>query len=135
MTLYIVGTPPLATWKTSRFAPCGYCAIVSLIAAENTRKAGILLSHYQITTPLTSYYEGNERRRIPEILEALERGDVALISEAGMPGYRILATTHRGCDSTWCVGCSCPWPFGSRVSPGGVWPADRPVPVRRIPAA
>ncbi len=85
MTLYIVGTP-IGNLEDITLRALRILRDVSLIAAENTRKAGILLSHYQITTPVTSYYEGNERRRIPEILEALERGDVALISEAGMPG-------------------------------------------------
>ncbi len=85
MTLYIVGTP-IGNLEDITLRALRILRDVSLIAAENTRKAGVLLSHYQITTPVTSYYEGNERRRIPEILEALERGDVALISEAGMPG-------------------------------------------------
>lgn len=85
MTLYIVGTP-IGNLEDITLRALRVLRDVSLIAAENTRKAGVLLRHYQITTPVTSYYEGNERRRISEILEVLERGDVALISEAGMPG-------------------------------------------------
>jgi 16S rRNA (cytidine1402-2'-O)-methyltransferase len=85
MTLYIVGTP-IGNLEDITLRALRVLREVSLIAAENTRKAGTLLSHYQITTPVISYFEGNERRRIPDVLEALERGDVALISEAGMPG-------------------------------------------------
>jgi len=101
MTLYIVGTP-IGNLEDITLRALRVLREVSLIAAENTRKAGTLLSHFQITTPVTSYYEGNERRRIPEILAALERGDVALISEAGMPGVSdpgyplIAAAAERG---------------------------------------
>ncbi|MCL0063644.1 16S rRNA (cytidine(1402)-2'-O)-methyltransferase, partial [Dehalococcoidia bacterium] len=41
---------------------------------------------HQIKTPLTSYHEHNKRAKLPYLLRALEHGDVALISEAGMPG-------------------------------------------------
>ncbi|MCU0519286.1 MAG: 16S rRNA (cytidine(1402)-2'-O)-methyltransferase [Anaerolineae bacterium] len=101
MTLYIVGTP-IGNLEDITLRALRVLREVSLIAAENTRKAGTLLSHFQIATPVTSYFEGNERRRIPEILDALERGDVALISEAGMPGVSdpgyplIAAAAERG---------------------------------------
>lgn len=69
---------------------------VSLIAAEDTRTARRLLTHYEIQTPVTSYFEHNELAKLDLILGALQKGDVALISEAGMPGlsdpgYRLIA--------------------------------------------
>ncbi len=68
---------------------------VSLIAAEDTRTAQRLLAHYGISTPTTSYFEHNELAKLDTILQALQAGDVALISEAGMPGlsdpgYRLI---------------------------------------------
>ncbi|HBY92964.1 MAG TPA: 16S rRNA (cytidine(1402)-2'-O)-methyltransferase [Chloroflexi bacterium] len=57
-----------------------------LIAAEDTRTSGRLLQHFGIETPLTSYFEHNKLAKLDRILAALETGDVALISEAGMPG-------------------------------------------------
>lgn len=84
-TLYIVGTP---IGNLEDFTPRAQRILteVSLIAAEDTRKARILLEHYGITTPVTSYFAGNEQRKLHALLAALAAGDVALISEAGMPG-------------------------------------------------
>ncbi len=59
---------------------------VSLIAAEDTRISAKLLNHYDIHTPVTSYFEHNELAKLDRILGALETGDVALISDAGTPG-------------------------------------------------
>ncbi len=59
---------------------------VHLIAAEDTRHSLKLLNHYDIHTPLTSYYEFNKHKKLPALLSALAQGDVALISDAGTPG-------------------------------------------------
>lgn len=60
---------------------------VDLIAAEDTRRTRALLTHFEISKPLMSFYEHNEVRRVPELLDRLEAGeDVALVSDAGMPG-------------------------------------------------
>jgi 16S rRNA (cytidine1402-2'-O)-methyltransferase len=59
---------------------------VALIAAEDTRRTKVLLSHYQITTPMVSYFEHNKLARIHEILSTLSQADVALVSDAGTPG-------------------------------------------------
>lgn len=58
---------------------------VTLIAAEDTRHSHKLLKHFGIRTPLTSYFEHNERVKLDKVLAALEQGDAALISDAGMP--------------------------------------------------
>jgi 16S rRNA (cytidine1402-2'-O)-methyltransferase len=59
---------------------------VQLIAAEDTRTARKLLNRYNIKTRLTSYFEHNKRMKMPVLMELLETQDIALISEAGMPG-------------------------------------------------
>jgi 16S rRNA (cytidine1402-2'-O)-methyltransferase len=73
-------------------------AEADLVACEDTRRTRKLLSHLGARAPrLISFYDGNERRRIPELLGELRAGrDVALVSDAGMPGlsdpgYRLVA--------------------------------------------
>jgi 16S rRNA (cytidine1402-2'-O)-methyltransferase len=66
-----------------------------LIAAEDTRHTRQLLTHFEIHTPLTSYYEHNKLAKLDSILAALGGGDVALVSDAGMPaindpGYELV---------------------------------------------
>ncbi len=68
---------------------------VKLIAAEDTRHSGMLLSHFGIKTQLTSYFEHNKINKLDLILNALAEGDVALISDAGTPaindpGYELV---------------------------------------------
>jgi 16S rRNA (cytidine1402-2'-O)-methyltransferase len=60
---------------------------VDLIAAEDTRRTGLLLKHLDIHTPLTSYFEGNELKKREGILLKLKDGKkIALVSDAGTPG-------------------------------------------------
>jgi 16S rRNA (cytidine1402-2'-O)-methyltransferase len=59
---------------------------VGLIAAEDTRRTRKLLTAYGIRTKLTSYHDHNKEAKLPAILERLESDDVALVSDAGMPG-------------------------------------------------
>jgi 16S rRNA (cytidine1402-2'-O)-methyltransferase len=74
----------------------------SLILAEDTRHTRKLLSHYEIRTPLLSYHQHNTRSRRDQALRALAGGDVALVSDAGMPGLSdpggelIRAAVERG---------------------------------------
>jgi len=104
-TLYLVATPignledlsPRAV-RTLREA--------RLIAAEDTRVTRKLLSHFDLHTPLTSYFEHNKLSKLDSILAALAQGDVALVSDAGTPaindpGYELvraaLAAGHSIC--------------------------------------
>jgi 16S rRNA (cytidine1402-2'-O)-methyltransferase len=57
-----------------------------LIAAEDTRHTRQLLTHFDIHTSLTSYFEHNKLTKLETILTALGQGDVALVSDAGTPG-------------------------------------------------
>lgn len=84
-TLYLVATPignlediTLRALRTLREVP--------LIAAEDTRHARKLLAHYGIEARLVSFHEHSPLARVDELMEALERHDVAVISDAGMPG-------------------------------------------------
>jgi 16S rRNA (cytidine1402-2'-O)-methyltransferase len=84
-TLFLVATP---IGNLEDLSPRAQRVLreVKLIAAEDTRHSGKLLKQFDIHTPLTSYFEHNERLKLDEILSALEYGDIALISDAGMPG-------------------------------------------------
>ena len=69
---------------------------VDAIACEDTRRTGLLLAHHEIRTPTLSYYEHNEERRTPELIERLAAGEkIALVTDAGTPaisdpGFRLV---------------------------------------------
>lgn len=85
-TLYIVGTP-IGNLEDMTFRAINTLQNVDLIAAEDTRHTGKLLQHFQIETPSISYYQHNQQKRIPELLEKLRQGKaIALVTDAGMPG-------------------------------------------------
>jgi len=85
-TLHLVATP-IGNLEDLTFRALRTLEACELIAAEDTRRTRKLLTHYGISRPLISYYEHNEMKRIPAILDALREGkDVALVSDAGSPG-------------------------------------------------
>jgi 16S rRNA (cytidine1402-2'-O)-methyltransferase len=84
-TLYIVATP-IGNMEDISLRALRVLREVKLIAAEDTRKTRRLLNHYDVATPLTSYYEHNKLSKLEDIMRRLEEGDVALVSDAGMPG-------------------------------------------------
>ncbi len=84
-TLYIVPTP-IGNLEDITLRALRVLREVALIAAEDTRTSRVLLQHYQITTPLTSYHEHNKLAKLDSIFETLANSDVALISDAGTPG-------------------------------------------------
>ena len=60
-----------------------------LVAAEDTRRTRKLLSHFDIHTPLTSFFQHNELQKTDEVLRLLRGGStVALVTDAGMPGVQ-----------------------------------------------
>jgi 16S rRNA (cytidine1402-2'-O)-methyltransferase len=93
--LYIVATP-IGNLEDITLRALRVLKEADLIAAEDTRHAQKLLSHYDIHTPLTSYHEHNERTKAPALVERLLGGEsVALVSDAGTPaisdpGYRLV---------------------------------------------
>lgn len=84
-TLYIVGTP-IGNLDDITLRALQTLRTVDLIAAEDTRRAARLLQHFEISKPVTSLFEHNEEAKIDHLLKLLETDNVALISEAGMPG-------------------------------------------------
>lgn len=93
-TLYLVATP---IGNLEDMSPRGVRILreAVLIAAEDTRHTGTLLKHFDIKTPLTSYFEHNKLNKLDFILEKLSIGDVALVSDAGTPaindpGYELV---------------------------------------------
>ncbi|MCS6802640.1 MAG: 16S rRNA (cytidine(1402)-2'-O)-methyltransferase [Chloroflexota bacterium] len=95
MTLYLVATP-IGNLEDITLRALRILREVPLIAAEDTRRARVLLQHYGIPTPVTSYHDVNKRSKLPALLAKLREGDLALISEAGMPaindpGYELVA--------------------------------------------
>jgi 16S rRNA (cytidine1402-2'-O)-methyltransferase len=84
-TLYLVGTP-IGNLEDISIRALEILKQASLIAAEDTRTARQLLSYFDIHTPVTSFFEHSKLTKVDRILDALSTGDVAVISEAGMPG-------------------------------------------------
>ena len=84
--LYLVGTP-IGNLNDITFRAVSILKEVDLIAAEDTRKSRILLNHFGIETPVTSFYSYNQVKKTPELLARLREGkSLALITDAGMPG-------------------------------------------------
>jgi 16S rRNA (cytidine1402-2'-O)-methyltransferase len=94
-TLYLVATP---IGNLEDMSPRAVRVLREsvLIAAEDTRHTGKLLKHFEIPTPLTSYFEHNKLQKIDFILsKLLDGGDVAVVSDAGTPaindpGYELV---------------------------------------------
>ena len=85
-TLYIVSTP-IGNMEDITLRPLRILKEGNLIAAEDTRRTCLLLKHFGIQAPLTSYFEGNELKKKEFILAKLKEGkNVALVSDAGTPG-------------------------------------------------
>jgi 16S rRNA (cytidine1402-2'-O)-methyltransferase len=85
-SLYIVSTP-IGNREDITLRALRILKEVDLIAAEDTRHTNLLLRHFGIQTPLTSYFEGNELKKKEFILSKLRQGHrVALVSDAGTPG-------------------------------------------------
>jgi 16S rRNA (cytidine1402-2'-O)-methyltransferase len=85
-TLYLVATP-IGNLEDITLRALRTLKECDFVAAEDTRRTGQLLKHFEISKPLLSYFQFNEARRSEEIIERLRRGEkVALVTDAGSPG-------------------------------------------------
>jgi 16S rRNA (cytidine1402-2'-O)-methyltransferase len=85
ISLYIVPTP-IGNLSDMTYRAVEVLKSVDFIAAEDTRKSGILLKHFEIKKPMLSYFEHNKAGRGQIIIDRLLNGETcALISDAGMP--------------------------------------------------
>jgi 16S rRNA (cytidine1402-2'-O)-methyltransferase len=93
--LYIVATP-IGNLEDITLRAIRTLKEADVIAAEDTRHTQVLLKHFAINTPLTSFHEHNERTKTAQLVTRLERGEsIALVSDAGTPaisdpGYRLV---------------------------------------------
>ncbi len=85
-TLYLVATP-IGNLEDITLRALRTLKECDLIAAEDTRRTGVLLKHFGISKPMLSYFQFNEAKRSEEIIERLRRGEkIALVTDAGSPG-------------------------------------------------
>jgi len=85
-TLYLVATP-IGNLEDITLRALRVLRECNVVAAEDTRRTGQLLKHFEIAKPLLSYFQFNETRRSGEIIEHLRRGQkIALVTDAGSPG-------------------------------------------------
>src|SRR5260370_13416317 len=85
-TLYLVGTP-IGNLEDITLRALRTLKECDVVAAEDTRRTGLLLKHFGISRPLLSYFKFSEAKRSEEILERLRRGEkIALVTDAGSPG-------------------------------------------------
>jgi len=83
--LYVVATP-IGNLEDISQRAIRILKEVKLIAAEDTRQTRRLLNAYDIKTPTTSYHEHNKLTKLDYLVSRLEHDDIALVSDAGMPG-------------------------------------------------
>lgn len=85
-TLYIVATP-IGNLKDFSARAAEVLKSVAYIACEDTRTSGILLNRFGIDTSTFAFHQHNEHQKVQHILNILDaRQEVAIISDAGMPG-------------------------------------------------
>src|SRR5215467_13301053 len=85
-TLYLVATP-IGNLEDITLRALRTLRECDLVAAEDTRRTGLLLKHFEISKPLLSYFQFNEARRSEELLGRLKQGQkIALVTDAGSPG-------------------------------------------------
>ena len=85
-TLYLVATP-IGNLEDITLRALRTLRECDLVAAEDTRRTGQLLKHFEISKPLVSCFQHNEARRSELIISKLREGAaIALVTDAGSPG-------------------------------------------------
>lgn len=100
-TLYVVATP-IGNLEDVTLRALRVLGEVEIIAAEDTRVTSRLLARHGLRKPMLSYRAPVEVRVMPRVLEALERGDVALVADAGTP--TLSDPGQRLVDAAWQAG-------------------------------
>jgi 16S rRNA (cytidine1402-2'-O)-methyltransferase len=84
--LYVVSTP-IGNLEDITLRSLKVLKEVDLVAAEDTRRTGLLLKHYGIKNRLESYHDFNKEKKAPALIEELKSSrSVAVTSDAGTPG-------------------------------------------------
>lgn len=84
--LFVVATP-IGNLSDITYRAVRILAEVDLIAAEDTRRTKILLTKYDVHTPMTSYHKFNIKSKTDYLIELMKQGqNIALVSDSGMPG-------------------------------------------------
>ena len=85
MKLYVVPTP-IGNMKDMTFRAIETLQNVDFILAEDTRKTGILLKHFNISKPMESFHKFNEHKRLESVIDKIKSGKTAaIVSDAGTP--------------------------------------------------
>jgi len=85
-TLYLVSTP-IGNMEDITLRALRVLREADIIAAEDTRRTGLLLNYFAIKNQLESYHDHNKEKKTPHLLSRLSQGySVALVSDAGTPG-------------------------------------------------
>ena len=84
-TLYVVATP-IGNLEDVTLRALRVLREVPLVAAEDTRVTRTLFRAHDISTPLVSFHEFTSPARRDRLVQRLEQGDVAVVTDAGMPG-------------------------------------------------
>ena len=110
--LYIVATPIGNLGDITRRA-IEVLSSADIVAAEDTRRSRVLLSHLGISRPLLAYHDHSDERRECELLAELQRGrSVALVADAGTPlisdpGFRLVRAAREAGVDVVCVPGPC----------------------------